>query len=90
MMADAMLTLIAAAASMVTLASSQSASTADLLLRMGGPSTTCDGDAKKILCLPPNYSKFDLPYMNDFNIIDIGKSTTCLLRRFGLIKSMLH
>ena len=39
-----------------------------------GPSTTCDGDSKKILCLPPDYSKFDLPYRNDFNIIDIGES----------------
>ena len=39
-----------------------------------GPSTTCDGDSKKILCLPPDYSKFDLPYRNDFNIIDIGEN----------------
>ena len=40
-----------------------------------GPSTTCDGDSKKILCLPPDYSKFDLPYRNDFNIIDIGEES---------------
>lgn len=59
------------AASLVSLVSSQSSSAADLLLRQG-PSTTCDGDSKKILCLPPDYSKFDLPYRNDFNIIDIG------------------
>ena len=40
-----------------------------------GPSTLCDGDSKKILCLPPDYSKFDLPYRNDFNIIDIGENS---------------
>jgi hypothetical protein len=38
-----------------------------------GPSTTCDDDKKKILCLPVEYSKFDLPYRNDFNLIDIGE-----------------
>ena len=52
--------------------SSQSSSAAAELLLRQGPSTTCDGDSKKILCLPPDYSKFDLPYRNDFNIIDIG------------------
>ena len=68
--------LIAAATALVAAAAAaaapQSSSAADLFLRQG-PSTTCDGDSKKILCLPPDYSKFDLPYRNDFNIIDIGK-----------------
>ena len=56
----------------VAVVSSQSSSAAAELLLRQGPSTTCDGDSKKILCLPSDYSKFDLPYRNDFNIIDIG------------------
>ena len=63
--------LVAAAAALMAAGASPQSS-ADLFLRQG-PSTTCDGDSKKILCLPPDYSKFGLPYRNDFNIIDIGK-----------------
>jgi hypothetical protein len=25
------------------------------------------------ICIPANYSKFDLPYRNEFNVIDIGE-----------------
>ena len=39
-----------------------------------GPATTCEDEKKKIICLPKDYSKFDLPYRNDFNVIDIGES----------------
>jgi hypothetical protein len=28
---------------------------------------------RKLLCLPFDYSKFDLPYRNEFNVIDIGE-----------------
>ncbi len=38
-----------------------------------GPAVSCTDSKKKILCLPKEYSKFDLPYRNDFNVIDIGK-----------------
>ena len=71
---EMMLALLAAIvmATAVAVVSSQSSSAAAELLLRQGPSTTCDGDSKKILCLPPDYSKFDLPYRNDFNIIDIG------------------
>ena len=34
---------------------------------------SCQDDKRKLLCLPNEYSKFDLPYRNDFNQIDIGK-----------------
>ena len=37
------------------------------------PVVSCQNEKKKILCLPLDYSKFDLPYRNDFNEIDIGK-----------------
>ena len=39
-----------------------------------GPVVSCDDEKKKILCLPKDYSKFDLPYRNEFNHIDIGES----------------
>ncbi len=37
-----------------------------------GPAVSCSDAKKKILCLPREYSKFDLPYRDDHNIIDIG------------------
>ena len=37
------------------------------------PIVSCQDDKRKLLCLPSEYSKFDLPYRNDFNVIDIGK-----------------
>ena len=37
------------------------------------PVVSCQDEKKKILCLPLEYSKFDLPYRNDHNQIDIGK-----------------
>lgn len=37
-----------------------------------GPAVSCTDSKKKILCLPKEYSKFDLPYRDDFNVIDIG------------------
>ena len=80
MMAVAALALIAA--STVTVVSSSSSAAADQLLR-GGPSTSCDGDGKQgqqILCLPHDYSKFDLPHRNDFNMIDIGNVLSTSLR----------
>ena len=40
------------------------------------PVVSCQDEKKKILCLPLEYSKFDLPYRNDHNLIDIGK---CIL-----------
>ena len=36
------------------------------------PVVSCDDEKRKLLCLPPEYSKFDLPFRNDFNFIDIG------------------
>ena len=42
------------------------------------PVVSCNDEKRKLLCLPTEYSKFDLPYRNDFNIIDIGKNLiTC-------------
>jgi hypothetical protein len=38
------------------------------------PVVSCQDVKKKILCLPIEYSKFDLPYRNEHNLIDIGKS----------------
>ena len=37
------------------------------------PVVSCEDEKRKLLCLPPEYSKFDLPFRNDFNFIDIGK-----------------
>lgn len=37
-----------------------------------GPAVSCNDSKKKILCLPKEYSKFDLPYRHDYNLIDIG------------------
>ena len=37
------------------------------------PVVSCQDVKKKILCLPLEYSKFDLPYRNEHNLIDIGK-----------------
>ena len=45
-----------------------------------GPAVSCTDAKKKILCLPKDYSKFDLPYRNDFNIIDIGEPFAWTLR----------
>ena len=34
---------------------------------------SCEDGKRKLLCLPGEYSKFDLPHRNNFNVIDIGK-----------------
>lgn len=34
---------------------------------------SCEDGKRKLLCLPSEYSKFDLPHRNAFNVIDIGK-----------------
>lgn len=39
-----------------------------------GPAVSCTDSKKKILCLPKEYSKFDLPFRNEYNVIDIGKT----------------
>ena len=36
------------------------------------PVVSCEDDKKKIICLPKDYSKFDLPYRDEYNVIDIG------------------
>ena len=33
---------------------------------------SCEDGKRKLLCLPSEYSKFDLPHRNNFNVIDIG------------------
>jgi hypothetical protein len=38
------------------------------------PAVSCSDNKKKLLCLPFDYSKFDLPYRNEYNVIDIGES----------------
>ena len=38
------------------------------------PVISCSDNKRKILCLPIDYSKFDLPYRNEYNVIDIGES----------------
>lgn len=45
-----------------------------LTLKEQGPAVSCNDEKKKLLCLPEEYSKFDLPYRNEFNVIDIGTS----------------
>ena len=44
------------------------------------PVVSCQDVKKKILCLPLEYSKFDLPYRNEHNLIDIGKYTVNIYR----------
>ena len=44
------------------------------------PVVSCQDVKKKILCLPLEYSKFDLPYRNDHNLIDIGKCKVHLIK----------
>ena len=34
---------------------------------------SCEDGKRKLLCLPSEYSKFDLPHRNDYNEIEIGK-----------------
>ena len=51
-------------------------------LKEQGPAISCTDEKKKILCLPDEYSKFDLPYRNDFNVIDIGKRDKKLILSF--------
>ena len=51
---------------------------ANLLHQLNGiiqnPVVSCQNEKKKILCLPLEYSKFDLPVRNEANFIDIGKN----------------
>ncbi len=49
-----------------------------------GPAVSCTDSKKKILCLPKEYSKFDLPYRNDFNVIDIGKCSKLFFFLFSV------
>ena len=51
------------------------------------PVVSCQNEKKKILCLPLDYSKFDLPYRNDFNEIDIGK--LCIFKTHFYRRKML-
>lgn len=44
------------------------------------PVVSCQDVKKKILCLPLEYSKFDLPYRNDHNLIDIGIEISDVLK----------
>ncbi len=58
-----------------------SAATADFLAPahqalIQNPAVSCQDDKKKILCLPLDYSKFDLPFRNEHNVIDIGEYET--------------
>ena len=46
------------------------------------PVVSCDNEKRKLLCLPPEYSKFDLPFRNDFNFIDIGTIFIQILNTF--------
>lgn len=75
-LAKKLLTLVWLAVWHAGLAASQSNSN-NLLNAINGiiqnPVVSCQSEKKKILCLPLDYSKFDLPYRNDFNLIDIGK-----------------
>lgn len=88
MMKKCFLALAVAAAVAATAEASSSASGSSA---PGGtappPASTlvsCEEDKKKILCLPKDYSKFDLPYRNDFNVIEIGR------RRKNVAVKMLH
>ena len=51
---------------------------ANLINQLNGiiqnPVVSCQNEKKKILCLPLEYSKFDLPVRNEANYIDIGKT----------------
>ena len=38
------------------------------------PVVSCSDNKRKLLCLPIDYSKFDLPYRNEYNVIDIGEN----------------
>lgn len=45
-----------------------------------GPAVSCEAPKKKILCLHREYSKFDLPFRNDHNVIDIGIEISDVLK----------
>ncbi|TRY81129.1 hypothetical protein TCAL_14453 [Tigriopus californicus] len=45
-----------------------------------GPAVSCEAPKKKILCLHREYSKFDLPFRNDHNTIDIGIEISDVLK----------
>merc|ERR1719210_1892264 len=41
---------------------------------------SCEDGKRKLLCLPQEYSKFDLPHRNDFNEIEIGLEISDVLK----------
>ena len=40
----------------------------------------CASSPNKHLCLPPSYSKFELPHTDDVNIVEIGIDISDVLR----------
>ena len=40
----------------------------------------CAHSQNKMLCLPENYSKFELPYVNSVNMVEIGIDISDVLR----------
>lgn len=44
------------------------------------PPGSCDHAPNKLLCLPPAYSKFELPFPNGINVVEIGIDISDVLR----------
>ena len=70
---DKMKILNAAYIVLLCLAFNEMASVAIQTQHIQSSVVSCEDGKRKLLCLPSEYSKFDLPHRNDFNEIEIGK-----------------
>ena len=52
----------------------------DLALTLPSAERVCSETASQPLCLPPTYSKFELPFPNSVNVVEIGIDISDVLR----------
>ena len=50
------------------------------LTRIRRESSSCEHANNKYLCLPPTYSKFELPHTESVNVVEIGIDISDVLR----------
>ena len=53
------------------------------------PPGLCDHAANKQLCLPPEYSKFELPFADSVNVVEIGIDILDVLRINDKVRSVV-
>lgn len=59
---------------------SSSSSSLTNLTRIRRESSSCEHANNKYLCLPPTYSKFELPHTESVNVVEIGIDISDVLR----------